>query len=278
MNILTEITKEVFESCVPVAKMPERNSSVYERMTRMFSVSWASVVSNILSPSHESHIDSDASLKDECVRLVCLDTFIRTCRSLDVVLTATGFGIVSTESTAPASKLRVDAVVEEMMIERLLAIDNILSKLIRVKDWGATEQARLRISTLFYRPEHLRLFSSLPLTSVNWQLAINRSIVASVHLRREISAEYMDELLSKVRTGSLGNADIIVVDKCLRFIGDYISQGESAVPNKVMLEAIVEQLECYEESYPTYRLSRLYATRHGKRYENKRDDPTFFFI
>ena len=36
MVIKTEITKEVFESFVPAAKMPERNSSVFTRLEMAF--------------------------------------------------------------------------------------------------------------------------------------------------------------------------------------------------------------------------------------------------
>lgn len=278
MEILNEITKEVFETNVPAAKMPERNTSVHNRLREMFSVAYTAVIDNLLSPAHEGEVDTNLLLKTECVRLVCLEAFIRTCRSLDVVLTATGFGIVSTESTAPASRARVDALVEELSIERLLVIDRIIAILMFVNGWGETEQAKQRIATLFYSPRQLRRLTSLPFNTANWQFAKGRAVVASALLCEEISEEYMEELLLKQRTASLGNADIIVVEKCLRFMGDFISRPDPASPNKQMLRGVVEQLETNLLSYPTYKQSRLYAKRHAERYQNQKEDPTFFFM
>ena len=280
MEILREITKDVFEANVPVAKMPERNTSVYERMKLMLQTAYTMMIKTLVSPGCEPSLDENVELKQLSIRVVCLDAFVRTCRSLDLVLTATGFGIVSTESTAPASRVRVEALIEEMTVEELRTIDLILQQLVKVSGWGQTEQARQRIPTLFYRPVFLQMWATMPLTSQNWQLAQGRAASADAFLRAEISEEYMDELLLKVRTATLENADIIVMDKCNRFTGDYLSNYElsKGMPNKQMLRAIMEQLESFPESYTTYVSSRLYAKRHAERYQNRKDDPTFFFM
>ncbi|MBP3757179.1 MAG: hypothetical protein J6I61_07860 [Prevotella sp.] len=280
MEILKEITKDVFEANVPAAKMPERNTSVFERMKLMLQTAYTMMIKTLVSPECEAQLDSDEQLKQLAIRAVCLDAFVRTCRSLDLVLTATGFGIVSTESTAPASRVRVEALIEEMAVEELHTIDLMLQLLVKVNGWGLTEQARQRIPTLFYRPMFLKMWATMPLTSQNWQLAQGRAASADAFLRAEISEEYMDELLQKVRTATLENADIIVVDKCNRFTGDYLSNYElsKGMPNKQMLRAIMEQLESYPDSYPIYVQSRLYAKRHAERYQNKKQDPTFFFM
>lgn len=277
MEILKEITKEVFEQNVPAAKMPERNTSVYDRMKLMLQTSYTMMIKTLVSPECESALDEDAELKTLAVRTVCLDAFVRSIRSHDLVLTATGFGIVSTESTAPASRARVDALAEEMAVEELLTIDQMLKKLVWLEGWGETEQARKRIPTLFYSPEQL---CAMPLTSQNWQLATGRAASADAFLRGEVSEEYMDELLVKLRTATLGNADAIIVEKCNRFTADFISNYEltKGMPNKLLLQSVTEQLESYPESYPAYTNSRLYARRHAERYKNRKEDPTFFLI
>ena len=40
MDVTKEITKEIFEQYVPAAKMPERNTSVFNRMVPYFSRSY----------------------------------------------------------------------------------------------------------------------------------------------------------------------------------------------------------------------------------------------
>lgn len=279
MDILREITKEVFERNVPAAKMPERNNSVFERMLGMLQTSYTMMIKTLVSPECEDALDRE-ELKTLAIRCVCLDAFVRTCRSLDLVLTATGFGIVSTESTAPASRARVEALIEEMAVEELLTVDRMLQLLVKKDGWGRTEQAQFRIPTLFYRPVYMKMWATMPLTSQNWQLARGRAASADAFLRSEISEEYMDELLLKVRTGTLENADVIVMDKCNHFTGDFVSNYELSMgmPNKKLLRSIMEQVESYAESYPTYVSSRLYAKRHAERFKNRKDDPTFFFM
>lgn len=279
MEILTEITKDVFEKHIPAAKMPERNSSVYNRMQEQFTESYNFLITYIVSAALEASLDSNDSLKRSCIRFVCLNAFIRTCRSLDLVLTATGFGIVSTDSTAPASKTRVDALVEELTINRFLTVDDIIRQLITVSGWGETYESRQYIQTLFYSPRYLQQHTTLPMTSENWKKANGLAITADAFLRRVVSNEYMDALLDRTRKGTLTNDDRIVVDKCNRFTGAFISgYDECKSPNKVQLDAIMEYLETYSSRYPEYEQSEVYHARHAQRYENRKEDPSFFFM
>ena len=272
-TILNEITKEVFERYVPAAKMPERNSSVFNRLESSLKAAYHDLVYNIISPDFEDKITENDILKHRCMRVVCLDAFARTCRSLDVVLTATGFGIVSTESLAPASKARVDALIEQITIEEIETIDNIVfDHLTGVEGWGITEQARTRIPTLFFRFTQLR-HTSLSLTTQDWAKAKAAALSADALLRREISDEYMDELLLKLRTRAGSFEDVLFALDLQNFIYTFISEG---VPNKFQLQQIVDKLESNIERYPTYKSSKLYAKRHAERYQNKREDPTFF--
>lgn len=280
MEILTVITKEIFERYVPAAKMPERNCSVFNRLQQQLSASYSMMVRTLVSPQCETELDSNDRVKTLAVPLICIDAFVRTCRSLDLVLTATGFGIVSTESTAPASKGRIDALIEQLSLQELDLIDEMIQELMKVEGWGMTEQAQMRVATLFYRPQQLETMTTLRLTTDNWQLAQGRAVAASAILRNEISNEYMDELLLKLRTASMGNADIIIVQKCCAFMADFISMYDTngGIPNELLLRQVVHQLESYRDSYPTYTSSTLYARRHAERFQNRKEDPTFFFM
>lgn len=280
MEILNVITKDVFESNVPAAKMPERNTSVFSRMQEMIKSAYQMLVDDVVSPEFEALLNDNLNMQNLAVRYVCLCAFVRTCRSLDLVLTATGFGIVSTESTAPASRARVDALIEEMTVEKMIAQDMLIQLLTDAEGWGDTQQAKLNISTLFYRPKFMKSWAGLVLTAQTWQKAKGLAATADTFLRNEISDEYMDELLQKVRTASLENADIIVMDKCNAFTGDFMSNYDltHGMPNKMQLRALRDHLERFSDSYPTYVSSKLYAKRHAERYENRKEDPTFFFM
>lgn len=299
-NIVDSITKEIFEAHVPAAKMPERNSSVFLRLHEMFEESYEQLIRNIIGESFEAETGSNEKLRGYCVREICLDAFVRTCRSLDLVLTSTGFGVVQTESTAPASKARVDALVEECSVNKLIVVDSIIQTMTSMKGWGESEQAQLCIPTLFYRPLYFRKYTVLPFTVQSWQSAQGNAVTAESYLRLEISDEYMDDLLHCVRSNNVGPADSVIIDKCLRFMGDYISRpnvfnasqvtkSERAVGaivatpscdtlNLSLLRNIVDTMECDIQNYKVYRNSQLYAKRHAERYQNKKDDTTFFFM
>ena len=275
MEILKVITKEVFEQHVPAAKMPERNTGVLDRLQTEIEMQYGSIVRNIVGTELQGILDEEGVLRQTVIRMVCLGSFMKTMRSLDLVLTATGFGIVSTESTAPASKARVDALYEECGEKLLLATGRLLTELTKKDGWGASDCAAYYIPTLFYRPMLLQR-TTLPLTTANWQKARSMAVTADALLRREISEEYMNELLVKTRTASLNNADIIITDLCNNFTADYISAD--GTPNHFLKQRLVEQLENYPQSYPTYQQSRLYRKRHAERFQNSPEDPTFFFV
>ena len=116
--------------------MPDRNTSVYNRLQLQFVAAYGMMIRTLVSPQCEAELDTNERLRTLAIPLVCIDAFVRTCRSLDLVLTATGFGIVSTESTAPASKARVDALVEEMSLQELDLIDEMIQELMKVEGWG----------------------------------------------------------------------------------------------------------------------------------------------
>ncbi len=271
------ITKDIFEQYVPVAKTPERNDSVFARMTKLFPQHYGQLVNSTVSPGMADRAEKSENVLALIIQHVCIETFAENMRSFDLVLTATGFGIVSTQSTAPASQVRVEKLLSQLRIQRMQVHEQLVTELIRMEGWGQTMQAHQCISNLFWQLSNIRNHTSLTLSPENVQAARGKAVTADTHLRNTISTEYMDELLTKWRCNQLNTADCIIVEKCIRFIGDFVSQDQP-VPNRMMLDALIQQLEKFADNYPTYKESMLYRSRHAERYKNKREDPTFFFM
>ena len=282
------ITKEIFETHVPAARMPERNTSVFERLTASFCISERRLVEEIVSPGLADLIEGDLSALAQ--RFVCLDAFLQVIHSLDLVLTATGFGIVSTESTAPASRARVDALADEVAVMRLLTIERIVDVLRQQPTWAASPQASACIPSLFFRPSLLPVFCGKSLTAANWELARQRATLADAHIQRALSPELFSDLLAKLRTASLSSNETELLNHCMRFYAFFIA-AEEPTPNsphqavaaqspnaRVLLDAIIAHVEARVEVFPAYAASRLYKARHAEGYENQADDPTFFFL
>ena len=94
------------------------------------------------------YTDSNES-KIICSRLVVADALRRAIPSLDIVLTPNGFGVVSTQNLAPASKPRVDRLVGSMLAHRDDCIAALLPELVGASKWLTSSQADFFGSTLF---------------------------------------------------------------------------------------------------------------------------------
>ena len=88
-------------------------------------------------------------IKIICSRLVVADALRRAIPSLDIVLTPNGFGVVSTQNLAPASKPRVDRLVGSMLVHRDDCIAALLPELVGASKWLTSPQADFFGSTLF---------------------------------------------------------------------------------------------------------------------------------
>ena len=110
MNL--EITKSDFEKAVPAAREPK--GKIFEVMEDAIMAKVEQIGDSLLGePGIAAVEDSENTLHDylrsAVKRLACVSAFLEEMRGLDLVLTATGFGVVSTQDTAPASKMRVDS-------------------------------------------------------------------------------------------------------------------------------------------------------------------------
>ena len=85
-------------------------------------------------------------------KVLATDAFLRAVPSLDLVLTPNGFGIVSNNTIAPASKDRVDRLIASLEQNRDFAIEQLLHELLQLPEWKETPQGRYFLSTLYQTP------------------------------------------------------------------------------------------------------------------------------
>ena len=85
-------------------------------------------------------------------KVLATDAFLRAVPSLDLVLTPNGFGVVSNNTIAPASKDRVHRLLTSLENSRDFAIDQLLHELLANPDWRTTPQGLFFLATLFQTP------------------------------------------------------------------------------------------------------------------------------
>lgn len=268
-----KISQADFESAVPAATT--KNSDVFEVLSPSIEQNAQWIIATVLGQKGlEACLASDGSLPDLAKGLVCKYAFQNNMRSLDLVLTSTGFGIVSTQDTAPASQARVDSLEEELKVNILRTRDNLLTELTKVDGWSDEECAQLQIGTVFYKYTHFLMYTGMKGSSEKWFSVRPWIQSADLMLRSKISNSQMDFLLTAIRKNSLNDAQKQAVLKMRRIIGLEISGQMKG--NAPYLD-LMNFLEDHPEDFSEYMNSSAYRTNHYEPYENNKDSSVFFF-
>lgn len=278
MNL--EITKNEFDMAVPAAREPK--GKIFETLRPSIEELMGNIGRFMLGdPGTEAVEKGENELADELrsivKRLACVKAFVREMRGLDIVLTATGFGVVSTQDTAPASKQRVDALEGQLRRTEWRLRDSLLTCLFKVEGWHETPQRFQLADSLFYSMEMLEQFAGMANPKPeDWTGCVMERARADMFLREHIGNEYMEELLEQMTSSSLTKENAIIVMMCRKYIGANITKNTA-----MMSETYFQMMNRMENSlsdYPTYANSDAYRLNHFKPYENHTEDSTFHFV
>lgn len=211
---------------------------------------------------------------DSMAKYACSEAFRKSIPELDLVMTDTGFGVVSNANQAPASKERVAELRRSLHMMSAIHHDNLVDSLRFVEGWTDSEQAHSLFRTLFWR---ISMFASLG--KEHPVLDDTFDILPGIHQSEQvigmaISPELMAELRSALRTGTVSVVQSALIDMCRVFTAAWIRRDGSS---KECLRNILKFVETNIGSFRTYAESATYKANHYKRYENKKDDTCYFF-
>lgn len=278
MNL--EITKTDFERAIPAAREPK--GKIFGVMQDAIACKVEVIGCHILGEPGIAAVESSESTMGEILQplvkqLACVMAFLEEMRGLDLVLTATGFGVVSTNDTAPASKMRVDALDGELRRKEWLLRSDLLTHLFKVKGWDDTEQRQVNVSTLFYRFTMLEQYAGISRPKPeDWSTNVPAMLTADAYLRKHIGNAYMEELLQQMTSNELTKANRPVVVFCQQYIGAWIAQNHQLKQEVYM--RLINRLEADLSLYPTYADSDAYRLNHFEPYQNHAEDSAFHFV
>ena len=278
MNL--EITKTDFERAIPAAREPK--GKIFDVMQDAIMNKVEVIGCHFLGDPGIAAVEDRESTVGEILRplvkqLACVMAFLEEMRGLDLVLTATGFGVVSSNDTAPASKMRVDALDGDLRRKEWLLRSDLLTHLFKVKGWSVTEQRLINVPTLFYRFHMLEQYAAISRPKPeDWSQNVPTMLAADSHLRKHISYAYMEELLLQMTSNALTEKNRPVVVLCQRYIGACIAQNRQLQDETYM--RLINRLEADLSLYPTYADSDAYRLNHFKPYENHAEDSAFHFV
>lgn len=265
------ITKEQFEKYVPVAA--SAHDEIYESVKLHFNETLEDVSELYLGEVGCKAAEESEEVMEKLRRLVAVTTFLLMMEQKDVVLTPTGFGVVSNQQVAPASMSRVNAVHESLQRDMLLAEGKLFGSLVKVDGWGEQPEAELAISLPLWSLRQLQQYygKGLKVATFHEYLATERRAMEKV--REWIGDETVDFCMLSLRTGKHNEYDDvmkIIESIVISFIdGDMIRQ-------QTLYRKLLHKLECNLETYTLYAESEAYKANIENRYENKQEDSAFF--
>lgn len=272
------ISRQDLERAVPAAKT--KNDVVFGMLSDAIRGCYCHLIYCILGDIGQNAAENGENEDlTWCVKkIVCMMAFTNKMPSLDLVLTPTGFGVVSTQDTAPASAQRVSALRNEMLTEVMRVRDRLYSMLFKIEGWGLQQfnPSKESIMSLFWRFDFLESLAGFQnATRADWDIVQPKIQDADYMLRRKIGDEYMDSLLMALKCDAIRSEDYSVVLRIQTIIGRYV-MGNGAIVRE-MTRTLVDTLEKNIEKYPLYAESEAYKTNHPDVYENTKESPLFIF-
>jgi len=212
-----------------------------------------------------------------CRRIVVADALLRAVPSLDLVLTPNGFGIVSNQNIAPASKDRVERLLSNLESVRDRALHQLLYLLPKSvgADWLQTEQGQFFSATLF------------PLLDIPHLLGNHDKIWERYEQYRAqlipMEAELADKFISpalftRLRSRYiLGACDIVELDLCNRLRAVELALLKGQPLDITSLHAMVSYIRQNPTDFPEWHASDTASLYTDQSFQNKPNSPGYWF-
>lgn len=282
MKIIT--TNEQLLAFMPNSIQPVKmEKPLFDKLAHFISIAEDRVISSFTGISTFEAIcalpDSDP-LRTTVARLVVADALHRAIPSLDIVLTPNGFATVGTQNLSPASKARVDRMVDSMLSLRDELIAVLLQKLPSVEEWLGSDHALFFAETLF--PD-LAIVQSLPpdenparLSSWERYLELRPRII---DLEASLAEDWFShELLGELRLANLHNAldgpQRFLVEGIKAQIIHFLTHGSFSSRR---LADLVNFIRHNPDDFKAWFGSSTAELFSPPTFKNKKDSPGYFF-
>ena len=257
------------------------------------------------------------ALRVATTQAVVYEAFRRAVPHLDIILTPNGFGIVSNTNIAPASKERINRLLDALLENRDAALLQVLSLLPAESGWLGTKQAQFFAATMFPNMEVTLRFPKAAIergtselgqmserkqsrtefkpSEGRWKLYLTlreKAIgIEQFFAAQYLSVELMDVLRSEIQSGqyrSLLHQRICrtlqaVEIRCLNstdptaLIHFAPPAGEAFAEEHCALFDIVNTIQSNPEEFPEWHSSATAELYAPPIYENKKESKGFWF-
>lgn len=214
--------------------------------------------------------EPDFVIAEYVKQYICFRAYEIAIPHLDLVLTPTGFGIVSNQNLTPASAERVNRLIHAIKDMKEMCMDNIIYSLRGHELWCDTPYAIISFSTLLWHSSQLIRYGVANPTRAKLREARPKITQSESRLKELISPEFHKELCDSVRCKTSTPLQESAITLCLNLI---------AHPDSTMIhrKALLQFLHAHLEDFQTYANSTAYQANNFKSYENAVNDSCYFF-
>ena len=223
------------------------------------------------------------ALRVATTQAIVYEAFRRAVPHLDIILTPNGFGIVSNTNIAPASKERINRLLDALLDNRDAALLQVLSLLPAESGWLGTKQAQFFAATMFSNMEVTLRFPKA--SGGRWEqyLSLREKAIGieQFFAAQYLSVELMDVLRSEIQSGQYRSMLHQKVCRILQAVE--IRCLNSTDPTAWMhfehgaLFDIVNTIKDNPEEFPEWHSSATAELYEPPIFENKKESKGFWF-
>ena len=280
------ITPELIQATLPnILPAVEGEKSVYEKLQPYVAEAerWVknTFTGEEIWQNIEQRSDSDTT-KQILQQVIINDAFARAIPNLDLILTPNGFGIVSNTNIAPASKDRVERLIDSILDNRDDNISLLLVELPKIEGWIATSQGEYFTATLFTTLSITRTLPKPDNYRTRWdyyQLLHEKLVV----IEKEIADKYVSpELISALRTEQFSSAATNLRKKIIPSLKavELLLLRNTEEYRKIChneLTMIVDIIRKYPDDFPEWHSSPTAQLYNPPIFENKKNATGYWF-
>lgn len=271
---MLKITKDKFESFV--LSSTNATSEVFDMITQELQDAECNLSMYVLGDDVYRALGTyNEKVVKECEKFVCLFAFKNAMPSLDLVLTPTGFGVVSNQNTVPASSDRVAKLATSIANSLDYCEENIYVLLRGDKVWSESLIAKRVFSTTMWHSRILRVHGY---PGANLTLLRTKNVViatAEEQIKKSISPEFFEELCTSLRLNTqteLQELPTILIQKAICCLIDANQLGYT-----LQITSLLKFLDNNISEFETYKNSSAFEANHFIPYENEKEDSCFFW-
>lgn len=212
--------------------------------------------------------------------IICLKGYEIGLPFMDLIQTQSGFGVINDKNRAPASKQRVDRLIEQNKIrlnaETEWLIDYLEDTATYHTDWKSSPAYSLLSDCLIMTARELKRYVNFEGSRADFLMLKPVLInLTTLKLHPMISRGYIAELISKQNAGTLNSYDNTVLPGLKQSLANYALDKDWIADR--LLEDAVTIMDNDLDNYVTYRDSDEKALKDDPGYENTEEDKIFVF-